>query len=65
MSSCWLEPAIPKPTCVIDAESACEQARLIDRETLLTEAKGDSLSENRRWLSTIVAGASHKQRGGS
>jgi hypothetical protein len=63
MSSFWLEPAPPKLPCVIDAESAWEQARLIDRKRLFTEAKGDSFSGNRRWLSTIIAGASHQRRG--
>ena len=41
MSSSWLEQSIPSTnTYVIDAKSATAQARLIDQETLLTEAMG-------------------------
>src|SRR5690348_6528461 len=35
----------PENTYVIDAESAAEQARLHDQDTLLTEAMGGPLSE--------------------
>ena len=48
MTNHWLEqtlPGTPTTTYVIDAESASEQARLIDQDTLLTEAMGGPLPE--------------------
>lgn len=46
MTSLSLEHAAqPANTYVIDAESAAEQARLLDQDTLLTEAMGGPLSE--------------------
>lgn len=45
MTSHWLEQATQTNSYVIDAESATEQARLIDQEVLLSEAMGGSLSE--------------------
>ena len=46
MTSRSLEHTIqPTTTYVIDAESAAEQARLLDQDTLLTEAIGGPLSE--------------------
>lgn len=49
MTSDWLEQTTQltsSTTYVIDAESAAEQARLIDQDTLLTEAMGGPLSEH-------------------
>lgn len=46
MSGSWLEHTIQTTnTYIIDAESATEQARLIDQETLLAEAMGGPLAE--------------------
>jgi SAM-dependent methyltransferase len=46
MTNSWRGHAIqPTNTYVIDAESAAEQARLLDQDTLLTEAMGGPLSE--------------------
>lgn len=50
MTSHWLERTIQPTnatttTYVIDAESASEQARLLDQDTLLTQAMGGPLSE--------------------
>lgn len=46
MTDDWLKQTMqPTTSYVIDAESAAEQARLIDQDTLLTEAMGGPLSE--------------------
>ena len=57
MSSSRLEQTMQTTnTYIIDAESATEQARLIDQETLLAEATGGlwPSSPRRRWMASMT-----------